>query len=294
MLILKCDRCGKEVVQKDVAGQVKAPAPQFRMKTGSYAGPELRVVRYPENTYWDLCDECLNSFRKWAIPKNSTHFLKGTNLSKEEDEKDDFFNVTFADLHDEPIKDIPEETKTKTSRPKPIKKEEPVVLSKEEALRLEISDLEHQMNQAYARGNDKLGDIISDRLEKKRNEQKSLSPKEEKVLVKPSKPKKTGRPYTRLLKFKTYASRDAFIYKYEKYFAPYPSFWYFKAHTNMEWEPKDEDMIKAQLSKGYCVDPKNKLYVRIRIHKNQFKIIQHLFFINHVGKGFNDVEYVEK
>lgn len=250
MLIRKCDRCGKEYVVNSIK-DIEAMYTVIKRPTNPLTDYDKPNDNRSKAMAWDICEKCIESFENW---------MKKTDISPVKIDFDK--KVTFEDLHNEPINPFIEE----------------------EAERNERIALETQMNNAYARGNDRLGDTIAERLE---NESKSSS--------KVSKNEKTsGRPYTRLLKFKSTSSRDAFIYKYGKHFVPYPSFWYFKSHTRIKWDSTDEETIRKQLEKGYCVDPKNKLYVLIRIRSKQFKILHDCFYINHVGKANNDVEYIEK
>lgn len=253
MLIRICDRC--------------------RKTTDRSVATEYRVVKYPENAALDLCDECLKSFNEWlSLPR----YISNEAPKKESRPR----KVETYKPKAEPV--ITPPMKETDIFKKPEKKEDPKIQEK--------IDLETKMNNAYARGNDKLGDACAEKLSKMNSEDEKSSSKKghkQKVIV------------SRDLKFKSKASKAAFIFKHGSLFIPYNmnNFHVFVRNRKNAGSPLPErvcEKMKKDMKFGYYDDPDNENVLRIHIDSRMFKNLEHYFTVESIGHNNSRKLYVEK
>lgn len=216
---------------------------------------------------WDICSRCIESFDNW---------VKSTDIS-------------WSKAWTIPPKNVPETVE-----------EKPEIVSEKEALSNEIRDLENKMNNAYTRGNDELGDKISERLSKKRQEKEALKKKSDDVCSAFDKNGKFIRSVSRHLKFKSAASKNAFIAKHSCMFDSYDgnNLNLIICRRKLDGLPPltdaEKKKLKETLKVGYYDIPEKKLEIRILIRPKAFKTLEHYFKTEKSGYNNRNVIYVEK
>ena len=238
MLIRKCDRCGKEYIVNSIK-DIEAMYTVIKKPTNPLVDYDKPNDNKDKNMAWDICEKCIESFETW-MKKTDISPVK-VDLNKK---------ITFEDLHNEPINPFIEE----------------------EAEINERIALETQMNNAYARGNDRLGDSIAERLD-------NMSNKKDKTnLFRVRKPhKRPNSRYHRLfVLFDDEVIRDLFVLEYGKCLSPFSNQYAFdyicryNKKYNVELSEVQKEELKRTMKKGYYFDVDNPLMGYFHVKPNEF------------------------
>lgn len=226
------------------------------MSTSVLANRNFTIVPAKHELELDLCDECYLSFEKWMTV--TPHYDKFPPTK-----------TTTKSVITPPMKET-------DFFKKPEKKEDPKTQEK--------IDLENKMNNAYAQGNDALGDSISERLQKLAEDNKE-------------KKREAGEVTSKCILFKTIAQRDLFVSNYSNFFTPFARHRidYLRGKTRNVYGRKKytDEQIKRELNaitfsmeNGWFIDFMNPLILNVRILDKDFSNVKDVLREAPKGKKF--------